>query len=459
MSADAVVRKTCASCPGGSRCCGSYTALCCTLPGGDNFGCPPNTFVGGWWQCNYGGTNLCSTTNMRYYLDCSINPGAACPGGCHCGSDDCTNFKTCCVVFRYGQCNTDIPYVTADPMPSDHLRDPVPDRLPGLRLLLGRRPAHVPARGGMPVSLGALTALVIVETIVVCLLAVVVVSLLRSHAELLRRLPAPEDEQEHHAHGAAMPIESAPAMPSSLPAPKRRASEARDVAGTTLGGDQVVVSAASGTDTLFAFLSSGCLTCQTFWDGLRPGVARADAGRRARRRGGQGSGLRVAVEARDARAARRAGGAVLAGVGGLRGADVAVLLLRGRARRATVRSEGAAMRWDQVSSLLTDALFDEARGAGEGERMSPIVAVRPRDRGRGRSAIDVVALRRVDAGKHHPARGAGTRIEVVGDGVGLPRGLRGGRSDRRRPVRGARRGAGRRWMVDERAAGGDRRSP
>ena len=76
VTARAVVRKTCASCPGGSRCCGSYTAFCCTLPGGDNFGCPPNTFVGGWWQCNYGGTNLCGTTNMRYYLDCSMNPGA-----------------------------------------------------------------------------------------------------------------------------------------------------------------------------------------------------------------------------------------------------------------------------------------------------------------------------------------------------------------------------------------------
>ena len=107
-----VKRKTCRSCPSGSRCCGSYTAFCCTLPGGDNFGCPPNTFVGGWWQCNYGGTNLCGTTNLRYYLDCSMNPGVSCPGGCHCGNDNCKNFKTCCVVFRYGNCNTDIPHVT-----------------------------------------------------------------------------------------------------------------------------------------------------------------------------------------------------------------------------------------------------------------------------------------------------------------------------------------------------------
>ena len=112
VTADALVRRTCSTCPPGSRCCGSYTAFCCTLPGGNNFGCPPNTFVGGWWQCNYGKAALCGTTNMRYYLDCSMKPGAACPGGCHCGSQNCSNFKTCCVVFRYGNCNTQIPHVT-----------------------------------------------------------------------------------------------------------------------------------------------------------------------------------------------------------------------------------------------------------------------------------------------------------------------------------------------------------
>ena len=36
-----------------------------------------------------------------------------------------------------------------------------------------------------------LTVVVVIETIVLALLAVVVVSLLRSHAEVLRRLPEP----------------------------------------------------------------------------------------------------------------------------------------------------------------------------------------------------------------------------------------------------------------------------
>lgn len=108
VSAQEVIHRTCADCPPGSRCCGGYTAFCCTLPGGDNFGCPDGMYVGGWWQCNYGGTGLCGTTNLRYYMDCNTLPGVNCPGGCHCGADDCDNFKTCCINFRYGQCNTQI---------------------------------------------------------------------------------------------------------------------------------------------------------------------------------------------------------------------------------------------------------------------------------------------------------------------------------------------------------------
>jgi hypothetical protein len=108
VTAGELVRRTCADCPPGSRCCRGYTAFCCTLPNSDNFGCPDDTFVGGWWQCNYGGAGLCGTTDRRYYVDCNTRPGHHCPGGCHCGNDDCDNFKSCCIHFRYGQCNTQI---------------------------------------------------------------------------------------------------------------------------------------------------------------------------------------------------------------------------------------------------------------------------------------------------------------------------------------------------------------
>jgi hypothetical protein len=98
----------CGSCPARSLCCGGYTAFCCQLPGGDNYGCPDYAFVGGWWQCKYGGEGLCGNTNVRYYLDCNRKHSAACPGGCHCAQNRCSLRKTCCVTFRYGQCNTQI---------------------------------------------------------------------------------------------------------------------------------------------------------------------------------------------------------------------------------------------------------------------------------------------------------------------------------------------------------------
>jgi hypothetical protein len=209
------------------------------------------------------------------------------------------------------------------------------------------------------VSVGTLTALVIVETIVLGLMAVVVVSLLRSHAELLRRLPAPNDEHEH-THGAVVPIERAPVVPEHLPSPKRQASEAHDVAGTTLEGDQVVVSAASGVDTLFAFLSTGCLTCQTFWDGLQPSARQPLPG-----------GARVVVVVKDpafespSKLAKVAPPDVPVIHSSQAWEDFGVQMspyfcfVDGEA--GVVRSEGAAMSWEQVSSLLGDALFDEAR--------------------------------------------------------------------------------------------------
>jgi len=206
-------------------------------------------------------------------------------------------------------------------------------------------------------STDVLTALVVVETMVLALLAVVVVSLLRSHAELLRRLPAPDDD-EHHAHGAAMPIQREPALPSDLPMPRRRASEAHDVVGTTLDGDDVVVSAASGSDTLFAFLSSGCLTCQGFWDGLRSDVRKPLPG-----------DARVVVVVKDpafespSKLARLAPADIPVVQSSAAWDDFEVRMspyfcfVDGMS--GEVRSEGAAMSWDQVSSLLTDALFDE----------------------------------------------------------------------------------------------------
>jgi hypothetical protein len=207
------------------------------------------------------------------------------------------------------------------------------------------------------VSTGVLTSLVIVETIVLALLAVIVVSLLRSHAELLRRLPEPDEEHDHaHKHAAGA---RGATLPADLPAPKRIVSRAHDVTGSTLDGDQVVVSAASGSDTLFAFLSTGCLTCQGFWDGLQPGARQPLPG-----------DARVVVVVKDpafespSRLAKLAPPDVPVIQSSAAWEDFGVQMspyfcfVDGDT--GAVRSEGAAMTWQQVSSLLTDALFDEA---------------------------------------------------------------------------------------------------
>jgi hypothetical protein len=69
--------------------------------------------MGGWWKCtDYRGSGACSREGIRYYVDCNRTPGASCPHGCHCTFDDCSQRRTCCNVFRYGQCNTEVAGVT-----------------------------------------------------------------------------------------------------------------------------------------------------------------------------------------------------------------------------------------------------------------------------------------------------------------------------------------------------------
>jgi hypothetical protein len=110
------------------------------------------------------------------------------------------------------------------------------------------------------------TALVVALTLAVALLAVLVAGLLRSHAEILRSL---------HELGAGRE-DTVPRRPVDAPCTVRpgvvepgnaMGTPAHDVAGVTPGDEATLLSiASSGQDTLLAFLSSGCLTCQPFWD-------------------------------------------------------------------------------------------------------------------------------------------------------------------------------------------------
>lgn len=113
-----------------------------------------------------------------------------------------------------------------------------------------------------------MTTVIVIEGIVIVLLAVLVAGLLRSHAEILRRLHelgAGED------HATSVPLSPTRRSPGSSPASLQQAPPA--ISGMTPQGATVSVALQGSRGyTLVAFLSSGCGTCKSFWaDFGRPG--------------------------------------------------------------------------------------------------------------------------------------------------------------------------------------------
>jgi hypothetical protein len=203
-----------------------------------------------------------------------------------------------------------------------------------------------------------------VETVLLVLLVVLVAGLLRSHAEIMRRL-GPEDG----------PV--APAPPVQTPGRERRsagpsgvATDAPELAGVTPTGDAVKLAFAAGAagaagaaaPTLLAFLTSGCGTCAGFWETL--GERRLPAGvqtvivthgadreRPAKLRSLTPDGIPVVMSS-QAWADYE-----------VPGAPYFVLVDR------AVRGEGVATTWHALASLVGDAIEDqrEAERVGGGE--------------------------------------------------------------------------------------------
>lgn len=197
-----------------------------------------------------------------------------------------------------------------------------------------------------------MTALVSVETILLVLLVVLVAGLLRSHAEILRRL-GPED-------ASGEPGEAPVAAPHPIPQPRRAAAPrpAPALAGTTPTGDPVALAFEGGEGmlTLLAFLTTGCSTCAGFWETLAEprlpeGVQTvivtrgSDRERPARVRELAPSGIPVVMSS-----------AAWSDFG-VPGAPYFVLVER------TVLGEGVATTWQALASLVADAVQDE-REAG-----------------------------------------------------------------------------------------------
>ena len=205
-----------------------------------------------------------------------------------------------------------------------------------------------------------MTALVVVETVVLVLLVVIVTGLLRSHGEILRQL---------HALGAGLD-------PDAVDAPvvlRPRGDQARDgaglgpaadISGSGLHDDAVTIPVVGVQHrTLLAFLSSGCLTCRGFWDAFgRPATL------------GLPADVRLVVVTKDAAEES------VRSLRDLAAPDLAVVmsntaweqyavpgspyftLVDGPAAR--VVGEGTGATWAQVQSLLVHATGDEDEQRG-----------------------------------------------------------------------------------------------
>jgi hypothetical protein len=192
-----------------------------------------------------------------------------------------------------------------------------------------------------------MTILVAVETLLLVLLSLVVVGLLRSHAEILRRLGPPR-EGERDSDVLAPGLPDPPSREGLRRAPK--------ISGMTLAGDGIQVGSGSGRPMLLAFLSSGCLTCDGFWETFSqveppaiPGGARLVAVTKdathespSRLRELAGDELPVVMSSAAWRQFEVPTSPYFVYVGG----DGMIL------------GEGAAAAWPQVASLLRDAISD-----------------------------------------------------------------------------------------------------
>lgn len=200
--------------------------------------------------------------------------------------------------------------------------------------------------------MSAATIVIIAGAVTLGLTWLLLIAVLRSHAELLRRIGALEGGVSTdggfavHEPGPASPVR----MPTSLHAP--------DIAGETLAGDAVKLALGPGAPrTLLAFLSTGCSVCGSLWDELRAGGV-----------GELAPGMRIVVVTKGSeresltRLGRLApeGGELVMSSAAWDDYDVTAtphFVLVGADERR-IAGRGGATSWSQVISLLADADSD-----------------------------------------------------------------------------------------------------
>lgn len=108
-----------------------------------------------------------------------------------------------------------------------------------------------------------MTALVIMEGVVIALLVILVAGLLRSHAEILRRLHALDGGEAEGGRTEGLAITRRPGG----------ATTPEGIRGVTPDGSAAAVALRDSRGLILAaFLSSGCSTCRPFWESFREGA-------------------------------------------------------------------------------------------------------------------------------------------------------------------------------------------
>lgn len=128
-----------------------------------------------------------------------------------------------------------------------------------------------------------MTAAVAALALVVSVLAVLIVGLLRSHADILRALhDLGVGEEQLRGAAPARRREAATTRPEGIDE-RPEDGAVHDIVGTLPDGGaaRIALAGARGT-TLLAFLSSGCATCQDFWDAFGTDAVDALPGRDSR---------------------------------------------------------------------------------------------------------------------------------------------------------------------------------
>jgi len=190
---------------------------------------------------------------------------------------------------------------------------------------------------------------------VVCaFLGLLVAGLLRSHAEILRVLHTLGADLDPDADARSTPV-GPPRMspPAGVPAER----PAADIAGASPRGDAVSIAVVGvAHPTLVAFLTSGCSTCAAFWEAFAGGAPEIPGGAR----------LVIVTHGPDQESASRLVKfappdiPVVMSSAAWKDYDVptAPYFAYVDGPTAQVVGEGAGMTWDQVTSLIHQALDD-----------------------------------------------------------------------------------------------------